>query len=403
MSETKFTDIADFDLYTVRPLPELQQLYREFQTKCPVGRSEQNGGFWFVTSYDDVHSISRDADTFSNKQGIVVPPIGGEPLVPIDFDPPEHGKYRSILQPWLSAASVRRYESRVEDMAHRYLSKLDSPCDMVTDFALPYALEVVTTVLGVPPEMRVAMVTFMRTLLGEAGEDRSKAAAAMDQFGDFVQQALIDPRRAKGPTADPDDVVDLLVGSRIDGRELTDHEIRQTVAALLNAGFETTYKSLASCLWYLAENQEAWKALKTGAVSFETAFEELLRYTAPVSVGRTATRDVTVGGEVIKAGDWVLMCLPAVNRDENEFADPECLMLSRHPNRHLTFGTGIHRCIGMHVARLELSIALKQVLHDFEWISVPEGQTPVFDGSQAAGIVSLPTAFARSDIQSRHV
>jgi cytochrome P450 len=217
----------------------------------------------------------------------------------------------------------------------------------------------------------------------------------MSQFGGFVQELLIDPRRAAGPTEDPDDVVDLLVGAEIDGRRLTDQEIRQMVMAVLAAGFETSYKAFTSFLWTLAEDAEAWKTIRSGAVSFASAFEELLRLASPVSVGRTATRDVTVGGQRIKAGDSVVMCLPAVNRDGAEFDDPESLLLSRQPNRHLTFGTGIHRCIGMHVARLELSVALQEVLTSFERIWIPADAAPVFSGSQAAGITALPLAFTR--------
>ena len=168
------------------------------------------------------------------------------------------------------------------------------------------------------------------------------------------------------------------------------------VMAVLGAGFETSYKALAACLWMLAEDAEAWKAMRTGAVSFASAFEELLRLASPVSVGRTATRDATVRGQRIKAGDSVLMCLPAANRDGAEFPDPEGLMLSRHPNRHLTFGTGIHRCIGMHVARLELSVALQEILEAFEQIWIPGDAGPIYSGSQAAGIIGLPFAFTRT-------
>jgi cytochrome P450 len=386
----------DFDLYAARPLPELEALYREFRTRCPVARSEQNGGYWIVSTYEDLHTIARDAEAFSNAKGIIIPPVEIEPLIPNAVDPPEHGKYRGILQAWLAPGSVKRFEPRLREMARSYLDALDSPCDMVKEFALPIALGGVTTVLGIPADLHQAMVTMMSTLLGEGEFDYTNAAAAMNQFGEFAQQMLIDPRRAVGPTDDPDDVVDLLVGAEIDGRKLTDHEIRQTILALLGAGFETTYKALAFCLWTLAEDREAWKALKTGSVNFPIAFEELLRLSSPVSVGRTATRDICVGGQNIKAGDSVLMLIPAANRDEAAFPDAECLNLTRQPNRHITFGAGVHRCIGMHLARLELTVALEEVLAAFDRISVPEGSAPTFTGSQAAGIVNLPMAFERA-------
>ena len=387
------TGIEDFDLFDIRPFPEYQRLHRQFRERCPVGRSEQNGGFWYVTSYGGTHSIARDPGTFSSRHGNIVPPIGLEPVIPVDFDPPEHSMYRAPLQNWFAGASVARFEERLQEMAQRYLDRLTSPCDAVADFALPYALEVITAVVGVPAIMQESMVATMRTLLGEAGLDPANAGELMTQFGQFIQGMLIDPRRAQGPSDDPDDIVDLLVGAEIDGRGFTDHEIRQTVLALLNAGFETTYKTLAACLWYLTEDAEAWKALRSGAVPFEPAFEELLRLSAPVSVGRLATRDVTVGGQCIKSGDWVLLSLPAANRDEEEFPDGESLVLSRQPNRHLTFGTGIHRCIGMHLARLELRIALQEMLRRFERIWIPDDTQPAFSGSQAAGIVGLPLSF----------
>jgi cytochrome P450 len=388
--------IEDFDLYETRPLPELQRLNREFRQKCPVARSEQNGGFWYVTSYEHVNAIVRDTETFSNKRGIIVPPIECEPLIPNDLDPPEHEKYRGLLQPWLSVRSVRRFEPQIRQTAQKYLAALDSPSDMVAGFALPLALDTVTSVLGVPSDMRGAMVTVMQAILGEAGADPSNAAEAMGQFGQFVQDFLIVPRRAQGPSDDPADVVDLMVGAQIDGRGFTDEEIRQTVLALLGAGFETTYKGLAAILWYLAQQEEAWAALKSGEVPFKYALEELLRFVTPVNVGRTATRDVKLGDQAIKQGDMVLMCLQAVNRDDAVFPDPDKLNLARPGNRHLTFGAGIHRCIGMHLARLELTVALEEVLQAFERIWMPSNETPVFSGSQAAGIVKLPMAFTRS-------
>ena len=388
-------DIEDFELYVDRPFPEVRELYRELRTRCPVAWSERSGGFWIVSGYDDVHAIARDAETFSNCRGIIVPPFEAEPLIPNDFDPPEHGRYRGLLQAWLAPGSVRRFEPQLRDMARGYLAGVESPCDLVKEFALPLALEGVTTVLGVPADMRQAMVTVLSTILGEGEFDRTNAAAAMAQFGEFAQQVLIDPRRAIGPTDDPNDVVDLLVGAEMDGRKLTDREIRQMVLALLGAGFETTYKGLAFCLWLLAEDGEAWKALKTGAVDFAVAFEELLRLSSPVSVGRTATRDVTIGGRTIKAGDSVLMLLPAANRDDAAFPDAEQLDLNRQPNRHLTFGAGVHRCIGMHLARLEITVALEELLAAFDRMWIPEGATPTFTGSQAAGIVNLPLAFTR--------
>jgi cytochrome P450 len=390
------TSIENFDLYEARPLPELHRLNREFREKCPVARSEQNGGFWYVTSYEHVNAIVRDTETFSNSRGIIVPPIEAEPLIPNDLDPPEHEKYRALLQPWLSVRSVRRFEPQIRQTTQNYLAALESPCDMVAGFALPLALDTITTVLGVPSDMRGAMVTVMQTILGEAGADPANAAEAMGHFGQFVQDVLIEPRRAQGPTADPADVVDLMVGAQIDGRPFTDQEIRQTVLALLGAGFETTYKGLAASLWYLAQQGEAWTALKSGEVPFKFALEELLRFVTPVNVGRTATRDVTLGDQVIKEGDMVLMCLQAVNRDDTVFPNPDSLNLSRPGNRHLTFGAGIHRCIGMHLARLELTIALEEVLQAFERIWMPSDAAPVFSGSQAAGIVKLPMAFTRS-------
>ena len=386
----------DFDLYLARPLPELYALFREYRSRCPVARSEHNGGFWLVTGYEDVQTIAKDDETFSNGRGIIIPPVEIEPLIPNDFDPPEHGKYRGILQAWLAPGSVKRFEPRLREMTRGYLEVLESPCDMVKDFALPLALDGVTTVLGMPADMRSAMVTMMSTILGEGDFDYSDAAAAMTQFGEFAQQVLIDPRRAIGPSDDPDDVVDLLVGAEFDGRKLTDHEIRQYVLALLGAGFETTYKGLAFCLWTLAEDHEAWKAFKTGTVDFQAGFEELLRLSSPVSIGRTAMRDVCVGGRNIKAGDSVLLLLPAANRDEAAFGDAECLDLTRQPNRHVTFGSGVHRCIGMHLARLELTVALQEVFATFDRIWVPEGSAPTFTGSQAAGIVNLPIAFERA-------
>ena len=155
-----------------------------------------------------------------------------------------------------------------------------------------------------------------------------------------------------------------------------------------------SYKTLSSSLAYFATDPEAQARARQAPST--AVVEEMLRLCAPVATGRLVQNDTVMSEQNLRAGDRVLLALPAANRDPAEFADPDTARFDRNNNRHLTFGTGIHRCLGMHLARLELRVAFEEVFRAFDDVQIAPGEEPTFIQSQVAGAVSVPVTFQRA-------
>jgi cytochrome P450 len=342
-------------------------MYDLIQARCPVFKSEARGGFWAVAGFESLRKVARDASTFVSGQGAMIPRMGtGRPLIPMEADPPDHLRYRELLMPRLGPAVVKELEPMVRVVAREILSRalLTERADLYETYAKQLPMHVITRLLGI--EESIEFWEWTETLIygrledGRLGDGRSVdvAAAAAGMFSFF--EAVLEKRRRGGDTRD--DLVGFLLQAERDGT-LVATETLELCFFLLIAGLDNTAFSIRASLWHLAAHPEDRSTLIEVPSLIRRAVEEFLRIYAPVpGLSRTAVEETELEGQSVAAGDRVLLAFAAANRDAQVFDDPHHFRLDRPSNPHLAFGVGPHRCIGSHLARLELRVAIEEVL-----------------------------------------
>ncbi|NQZ46668.1 MAG: cytochrome P450 [Erythrobacter sp.] len=371
--------------------------------------------FWFISRYDDVMRISKDNATFLNNPKPVVfsfnqaiefsrAATGSNMLVDslVVFDAPIHPKYRKLTQEWFMPRNLKQIEGEIRALAHRTIDAMidaGPQLDFVEQVAGPYPLRVVMQILGVPPEDEPRMQMLTQQLFG--GQDKDLSGSGMDQmspdqvvqlvagavknFEDYFAD-MAEQRRAN-PT---DDVASVIANAMVDGEPLPPRDMAGYYIIVATAGHDTTSASTAGAMQALAQDPEQFARLKADRSLLPGIVEEAIRWTSPVQhFMRTAAQDVEMGGQLIKAGDWMMINYVAANHDPAQFDDPRRFDASRSPNRHLAFGAGAHQCLGLHLARLEMRILFEVLLDRIEGIELagePSRATSTFVG----GLKSLP-------------
>jgi cytochrome P450 len=345
------------------------------RSRCPVAYSDQWGGFWVVTRYEDVVRIAQDWETFSSAHGVAVPdsaaPVAALPLM---IDPPLQRTFKRLITPFFSPATVASYERPTRALVTRLIDGFIEAgvCEFMNAFALPLpGLMFFDLVLHAPSD-EVAEVNRLATTAATPTnpESRSCYAALLAWVDEFVGRRRHQPPRG--------DVVDAVVRADIDGRPITHDEVLGVVSLLIFGGLDTTAGALGLMMARLCREPEIAERLRRQPEVLPAAVEELLRLDSSlVLMARTATRDAEVGGRTVKNGDKVVISWVSANRDEAEFACPAAFDLQRTSNRHITFGAGPHRCAGSNLARQNLRVALGELLRRLDDIRLQEGAEPV--------------------------
>ncbi len=347
-------------------------------------------GFWVLSRHADVLAAASDGATFSSRGGggrdgggtlIEDLPEGYTGVLLNMTDDPHHQRFRSLLTPALSPRAVAALR---EDLAARaravVAAALDrGEADLLVDVAAELPLQAAASLLGVPQSDRRRLIEWADVTLdyedrdlGGTSDRAADAAAAMFEYG----TTLIARRRG-----DPgDDLLSLAVHGEVDDgdggtRHLRDDELQLLFSLLVAAGTETTRNTIAVGVSALADRPDAWAALAADRSAVPTAVEEMLRWASSTPYNRrTATRDVEVGGELVRAGDRVTLWWASANRDEREFDRPDAFDQGRTPNRHLAFGHGSHFCLGARLARLEVAVMVDALL---DAVAPPERTGPI--------------------------
>lgn len=362
-----------FDHHSEEFAEDPWSVYRELRQRCPVLHCEAHGGFWVAARYRDVVRIARDDDTFSSADGVVLPSPGYR-VIPIDLDPPDFFPYRRILNPLFSPPAVEALEPRMRELAGELIDSFIArgTCDFIEDYASPLPAITTLQILGFPPEeWRDFAFPIHHSVFNtppeefESPEVAEKVANSQIRMRERIREVLEERRREPR-----DDGITYIANAEVEGHRLTDDDIVDTVALILIGGLDTTTSAIGNALIYLSDHPDARRRLIEQPELMPTAIEEFLRYQAPVQgLARTVTRDTELRGAELAEGDKVLMLWASANRDDEEFADPDEVRLDRHPNRHVTFGVGVHRCLGSNLARAEFRVALEELLSripDFE-------------------------------------
>ncbi|MGZ4135752.1 MAG: cytochrome P450 [Tumebacillaceae bacterium] len=337
-------------------------IYEQLRETAPV-RYDASREAWDVFRFEDVHRILKDHETFSSKRGTSV---RQENL--LIMDPPKHTQMRDIVNKAFTPKSINDQAEKIAAITNELLDAVieRGEMDVVRDLAYPLPVIVIADMLGVPPEDRKFFKEWSDTLVKGPDVNTDEAFAAVIAERQAAQKELNDyfghiiEARRKQPQ---DDLVTALVNAEINGEHLTDQELKAFCSLLLVAGNETTTNLITNSIRYFTEDAEVQTQVRNNPDLIPSTVEEVLRYYPPiVAIGRIATKDVEIGGQLIKAGDTVVSWSGSANRDEAKFADPTRFIPDRKPNPHLGFGFGIHFCLGAPLARLEAQVALKNML-----------------------------------------
>ncbi|MCU1652149.1 MAG: cytochrome [Pseudonocardia sp.] len=395
--------VVDFDVYDPSltiPVDRMQECAAELAKIGPLVYSTAHGGHWIVTRYDAVHDVLRKPEIFSSYPNNLVDAGAGK-FLPLELDPPEHTAFRAALQPLFSPTRMRELEVEIRRIVNELISEFAArgSAEYISEFAHELPTRVFLALMGWPlsdaPLFTEATEIALNGRPGDTPEqaNESRMQAAFQMFGYFGK--VIAERRTGA--ADLDDITSRVLRNKIevDGRErpLTDEELARMFFLLLIAGLHTVQGSLAWAVLHLSQNPDQRKLLVEDPGLVPAAVEEVLRYEAAVSMGRRAVADTEIGGVAVREGDQLLVMLCSANRDATQFHEPDAMRIDRTPNRHLTFGSGPHRCLGSHLARIELRIALEELHRRIPDYALDPNEPPTVLPSQVRGVARMPIVF----------
>ena len=377
------------DAWAADPFP----IWAELRETCPIAHTDRYHGVWLPTRHEDISAIAYDTDRFTSRNIVVsefrapveMAPQGVVP--PISSDPPYHQGSRRLLLPSFSPQAVARLEPSTRQYCHELVDALRG--QDVVDAAVGYAqhipVRVIATMLGLPESDGDLFRGFVNHVLEGVDKPLEARAAGMEEMFVYLRTQIDDhlahPR---------DDLMTFLLESEIDGVRQEPFEAARTVILLMIAGIDTTWSAIGASLWHLAKEPADRQRLVEEPDLLPTAMEELLRAYAPVTMARLVREDMDYAGCPMKFNDYVLLPFPAANRDPEMFDRPDDVIIDRSVNRHAAFGLGIHRCVGSHLARMELRVALEVWLEAFPQFSLSDPEKVRWSGGQVRGPRTLP-------------
>ena len=356
----------DFDPLEPEDFDSPQAVYRRLRGECPVAHSDAWGGFWALTKHSDVAAAATDAALFITSRQNVIPKVaftGRRP--PLHLDPPEHTPYRKALAPLLSEKRVARLEPEVRRICRRLLEPMLAAGggDVCAQFSAQMPIEVFAYWMNLPaPETRELAEAGRRYNIAVQSADDAATKETSLKLYEMARAIVADRRRM--PMDVGEDATSALLATRVDGQPLPEEMIVGTIRQVLVVGIIAPTVTIGSIVVHLARDRALQQQLRREPALVPAAIEEFLRlYTPYRGFARTATRDVCVRGRTIPAGEPVALVYSSANRDEEVFEDAESFRLDRPNIRDsIAFGRGAHMCVGASLARLELVVALEELL-----------------------------------------
>jgi cytochrome P450 len=379
------------------------EAFRWMRANAPVYRhTKPDGGHFFaITKHADVRAIGRDHRTFSNAAGGIhlndMPPeaLGVVGQMMLYQDPPLHHRYRRLVRDPFQPDGVQAMGGRIAELARRIVDRVapNGECDLVDDIAGELPSYVIADMLGIPLEdgRRLYLLTEKMHAANIPPESSGAAVFEMLMYAADVRNAKL---------ANPaDDISSALVHATVDGTELTADQFNWFFLLLINAGGDTTRNAVAGGMLALFSNEAERAKLQADVDGLlTTAVDEILRWCSPVVyMRRTALVDAEVRGVSITAGDALALYYGAANRDEDVFEDAERFDVARQPNDHIAFGGGVHFCLGVHVARVEIAAMLRELLTRLPDIE-PSGDAEWLESNFISGPKHLPVRFTPSAV-----
>jgi cytochrome P450 len=390
-------DIRD-EAYIEDPVP----IWAEMREKCPIAHTDRLGGSWNPTRFDDLREMAKMIPELSSRQPLVMPPAPNAPelsrfeqmiaAAPITADPPIQTWTRRMLLPAFAPRAVASHQAYTEALCHELIDGFieTGQCDAAVQYSQQIPPRVIAHLIGVDPGMADQFVDWVNRLLGEAMVDPEDRLQARNELVGFITAEV--HKRMEDPQ---EDLLTELLFMELDdpGAKITPEVVVGITNLLIVAGIDTTWSSIGSALWHLGTYPHDRERLVNEPEILPTAIEEFLRYYAPVTMARIAETDVEYQGVHIKPGDKVLMNFPAACHDPEQFENPDDFIIDRAKNRHIAFGSGIHRCAGSNLARLEMTTAVRIWMERIPEFSVTEGEPMSWAGGQVRGPRVLPVNF----------
>ena len=376
----------------INPAPELARIRSE-QPVFGVRRPLPTGGsltMWLITKYADARELLSSRDT-SNSLGRSES-AAAQPGFLVSLDPPDHNRIRRMLTGQFSMRRLTAMRPYIEQITTKLLDQMEAggpPVDLMQAFALPLPSLVICELLGVPFEDQADFQRRSDTMLDVSVTSKQQAQNTLEM--NAYMQSLVN-RHRQNPG---DDILGMLIRDHAD--ELTDEELVGIGNILLVAGHETTANTIGLGTLLLLQHPDQFALIRDDPEMITSAVEEILRYLTIVDTGtpRIILKDMIIGDQLIQAGDVAMVSLPSANRDVDFMADPDLFDVTRQPQAHLTFGHGIHQCLGQQLARLEMSVALPALLQRFPTLSLAASVTELtFRGDGPVnGVRELPVTW----------
>ena len=386
------TDWAtDFDFLDPQWVDDPYPIWDALRTKCPIAHTDRYHGVYLPTKAADIRTIAYDTEHFSSRVVAVreqfPPDRGGGP--PITSDPPRHRPARMALLPSFTRAAV----AKLEPMTRAYCRELveafadKGRCDAALDYAQHIPIKVIAHMLGIPDADGEKFRNWVHIVFQASITDESAMHAALAEMTEYFRGHLPARRACPG-----DDLMSVLLASTYpDGQLFTENHVLGSLRTVLLAGGDTTWSGIGAAIWHLATHDNDRRRIAGNPALIAPAIEEFLRAYAPVTMAREIAKETTVNGCVFRRGQFVLMAYPSANRDPDMFADADKVIIDRPDNRHAAFGFGIHRCLGEHLARMNMLVAIDVLLK-----RIPEFRLDgavVWSAGTVRGPRSLPITF----------
>ncbi len=334
-----------------RALDELRSRYRWF-------RNDQAQGYWVLTRFGDIREAFQTPELFSNQSIIAVDPNPQFRFLPSFTDPPVHMKYRAPLARWFSPQSIEKYKPGMRESCRVTIDGFvdDGGVEFCAGFADQIPALTLTEIVHLPKSDAPFFIDCANRIRGRVNADG--AVRAMNEIKAYFVDVL---KERRADRKDPDtDFLTYMLDAEVDGRLFDEEELLDTLMTLAFGSLDTTKTAMTWSTWHLATHPSDREWVVRDPSIIPSAIEECLRAYPVVSMARKVTRDVEFHGCPMKKGDMVLLTIQAATRDPEVFEDPQSVNLDRSPNRHIAFGASEHRCLGSHLARAELQIAMEE-------------------------------------------
>jgi len=405
MSQATELNLAS-SAFKANPYPAFAQL----RAYDPVHQFSSSNGqsTWLITRYTDAEVVLRDERFVKDRQHVLstgehthtpASPASAADLMSmsmVDFDPPDHTRLRSLVNHVFTPRAVEQWRGRIQEITDELIDAVEGKgsMDLIENFAFPLPIRVISEILGVPAEDCTKLHLWTKVTADALGDPVAfqQAAEQLQAFYSYLL-ALIESKRQ----APSDDLVSKLIQAENEGNRLSERELVAMIFLLITAGHDTADNLIGSGMLALLTHPDQMALLKRDHTLIKTAVEEFIRYRSPfmLSTMRWAREDIELGGKLIRSGDQVLISLASVNRDEEAFADPDRLDITRQENNHLAFGKGIHYCLGAPLARLEGQVAISTLLRRLPNLRLQIDQEALAwrPGWLVQGLTHLPVAF----------